>query len=53
MCAAATQATQYSVSSSTLLLAFELGQKTWKLGFAVVSPNIHGCARAAAWIRGR
>jgi len=35
MCAAATQAAQYSVSSSTLLLAFELGQKTWKLGFAV------------------
>jgi transposase len=34
MCAAATQAAQYSVTSSSLLLAFELGQKTWKLGFS-------------------
>ncbi len=34
MCAAATQAAQYSVTSSTLLLAFELGQRTWKLGFS-------------------
>ena len=34
MCAAATPATQYSETASTHLLAFELGQKTWKLGFA-------------------
>jgi hypothetical protein len=33
MCtAAATQAAQYSVTPATLLMAFELGQKTWKLG---------------------
>ena len=39
MRAAATQAAQYSVTSSTFLVAFELGQETWKLGFAAGFPE--------------